>query len=120
MNSYLRISFAAFLSVFIMVGEAYGGKQAPGGKQVPIPEFDKSWSKEDRLAIAAARKHLESRDKMPINAAYSVTRSDKKIAVHVAYIAGYEKNGMPIYKLGGHCTVLLDENLKPLAVLPGA
>lgn len=80
---------------------------------------DPAFSQREQDIIAAARRHLEQSDTLPIDAYYRVKHTADGFEVFVIYVGGYT-GSQPTFTPGVHCTVLLREDGSVIRVLPGA
>ena len=80
---------------------------------------DPAFSKRERTIIAAARRHLEESGKRSVDAYYQIEHTADGFEVFVLYVCGYT-GSQPLFKPGGHCTVLLREDGSVIRVIGGA
>ena len=76
-------------------------------------------SKDERLAVAAAKAAIEKDERKSVDARYKISRVPEGYKIHASFVAGYN-HGQPIFIAGGFCEVLVSTNMTVIKIFPGA
>jgi hypothetical protein len=79
---------------------------------------DSRFSADDQRVIAAARAYLETNEHAPLDARYSIKRTQDGYEVFAMFVAGYE-NGRPLFYPGGHGMVVLRKDITVVRYISG-